>query len=410
MEYSKIKKIKTVNFRSIGSIEIDMTDSPIVALTGTNEGGKSSIIYAFGAAAGNLRRTKHNQYIRTGTDGWASLIELENATKVLRKKSSSLNGYTLVTADGQRRDATKIDVEVPDYIEAVMGLFRDPETKECLQVRTCDDPLLFVNTTDGQNYKAMHNAINNLDVREASVKAKADASALLAEAEKKRSEVDIYKKQLAELPLLDTDYLKIVLSALERASEISAKFDSARKSAELVASLDGVGDAKKLKKCKTVDAEAVRLFTDALRHLDIVRTNTAEVEQCETISVEVVNGFADAMRYLKTMREADAVCYDNVDVVDVTPIAVFERGLKFIADVKASRAYEVPDTVTTITAEALPLFEKALGFIETIKETTASIEKLTAGIKTVSTALKASGMRVISCENCGHDIAVPDVV
>lgn len=409
MEYSKIKKIKAVNFRSIGSAEIDMTDSPIVALTGTNEAGKTSMLYALGAAAGNLRRTKHNQYIRTGTDGWASLIELEDGTKVLRKKSSSTNSYTLVMADGQRRDATKIDVEVPDYIDAVMGIFRDPETRECLQVRTCKDPLLFVATTDGQNYKAMHNAINNLNVREASIKAKSDAATLLAKADKKMAEGDIYKKQLSELPLLDTDYLKVVLSALERASETSAKFDVAKRFDEVLTSLKCAGDSEKLQQCISIDADTVRIYTDAMRYLDTVRLNTVEVEQCDTVSIEVMNVFTNALGHLKNMREANAVCYDNVDVIDITPMAVFERGLKQTRDVKASRAYEVPATVESIKVDGMSLFEKALGFIETITETTTSIAKLTAGITTVSAALKASGMRVISCDNCGHDIAVSEI-
>ena len=376
MAYSKIKSIKAVNFRSLGNVEIDMADSPIVALTGTNESGKSSIIKAFGAAAGNLWRTKQNQNVRTGTDGFAVLVELEDGTKVLRKKSSSINGYTLVTADGQRRDATKIDVEIPDYIEAVMGVFRDPETRECLQVRTCDDPLLFVNTTDGQNYKAIHNAINNLDVREATVKAKADATSLLAQANKKRDEVEVYKKQLAELPLLDTDYLKVVLSALERASQISAIFDEARKNAELLEVLDGDGDAKKLKKCKTVDPEPLRLFTDALRHLN-------------------------------TAKEAKERSYDGVETVDATPLSIFERGLKYASELNVLRTYDVPDTVLSVNVEVLPLFEKAKSYVKTIDETTQSIDKLTAGIDTVTNALKASGMQVVICDNCGHDMAVP---
>ena len=99
MAYSKVKTIKAVNFRSIGSIDIDMSSSPIVALVGTNESGKSSIIKAFGAAAGNLWRTRQNQNVRSGTDGFAVLVELEDGTKVLRKKSSNINGYTLVTGD-----------------------------------------------------------------------------------------------------------------------------------------------------------------------------------------------------------------------------------------------------------------------------------------------------------------------
>lgn len=376
MGYSKLKKIKAVNFRSLGSVEIDLTDSPIVALTGTNEGGKSSIIRAFGAAASNMWRTKQNQYIRTGTDGFAVLLELEDGTKVLRKKSSSLNSFTLVRPDGQRIDATKIDVEVPDYIEAVMGMFRDPETRENLQVRTCDDPLIFVNTTDGQNYKAVHNAINNLDVREATIKAKSDASGLLEKANKKRDEVDVYKKQLLELPLLDTDYLRVVLSALERGKRISAQFDEAKRNVTLLDNLDGEGDAKKLKKCKIVDAEAMRVYTDAMRHLAVA-------------------------------READAVCYDEVGVVDTAPIPLFERGLKYKADVKASSISEIPNTVLAISTEVLPLFEKARNHKSVIAEASESYAKLVDGIKKVTEAIKTSGIRVVSCDKCGNDIAIP---
>jgi len=376
VEYSKVKTIKVVNFRSIGNIEIDMSDSPIVALTGSNESGKSSMLYAFGAAAGNLRRTKQNRYIRTGTDGFAVLIELEDGTKVLRKKSSTVNSYTLVTADGQRRDATKIDVEVPDYIDAVMGMFRDPETRETLQVRTCNDPLLFVSTTDGQNYKAVHNAINNLDVREAAIRAKADVSKLTEAANQKRTEVEIYKKQLSELPLLDTDYLKVVLSALERAKTISEKFDEARKNAELVEILDGVGDIKKLKKCKEVDVSAVRAFSEAMRHLT-------------------------------TYREAEVASYDGAELVDITPLTLFERGRKYQADVNKIKTFEVPTSVTTINTSILPLFEKAKEHLVTMNEATASYDKLTEGIKKVTAAIMSSGIKVVSCDNCGHDIAIP---
>lgn len=440
MNYSKIKKFTAVNFRSIGKIEIDMSDSPIVVLSGTNESGKSSVIKALGATLGNLWRTKQNHYIRTGTEGFAGLLELDDDTKVLRKKSDSINSYTLATANGQRRVANKIDVEVPDFIEAVMGLFRDPETRECLQVRTCEDPLLFVDTTDGQNYKAMHNAINNLDVREATNKAKSDVSRLGEEANAARSEVAVYKKQLAELPLLDIDYLKVVLAALERAVGISAKFDEALKHAELVASLDVDGVSEKLQKCNTVDAEAVRLyneamrhlttvkiasneqihqcktvnadalrlFTEALRHQEAVRVATNEqVHQCETVNADALRVFMEALSHLSAVRKAVVISCDNVATVDTAPFALFEKGLKYKADIAAMCAVEVPDTVQTVNAAALPLFEKAREHAKSVAELTASYDRLMEGIQRVTDVLKASGMRVVTCDKCGNDIAVP---
>lgn len=409
MAYSKIKTIKAVNFRSIGSIDIDMSSSPIVALVGTNESGKSSIIKAFGAAAGNLWRTRQNQNVRSGTDGFAVLVELEDGTKVLRKKSSNINGYTLVTGDGQRRDATKIDVEIPDFIQVVMGLFRDPETKECLQFRTCDDPLLFVQTTDGQNYKAVHNAINNFEVREATNKAKADASNLAAQAEKKRAEIEVYKKQLAELPLLDTDYLKVVLSALERASGVSVLFDEALKNLKLVESLDGDGAAKKLKKCKTVDAEAVRLFTDAMRHLNTVKeAKERSYDNVDTVDASVLPLFEKARKYASELKVLDGYTVpDTVLSVNGGVLPLFERGLKYVRELKALGTYAVPDTVVAINADALALFEKAKAYASNVSELTDSIDKLMSGIETVTNVLKASGMQVVVCDNCGHEMAVP---
>lgn len=409
MAYSKIKTIKAVNFRSIGSIDIDMSSSPIVALVGSNESGKSSIIKAFGAAAGNLWRTRQNQNVRSGTDGFAVLVELEDGTKVLRKKSSALNGYTLVTGDGQRRDATKIDVEIPDFVQAVMGLFRDPETKECLQFRTCDDPLLFVQTTDGQNYKAVHNAINNFEVREATNKAKADVSSLTAQAEKKRAEVEVYKKQLAELPLLDTDYLKVVLSALERASGVSTIFDEAMKNLKLVESLDGDGAAKKLKKCNTINADAVRLFTDAMRHLDTVKEATEKsYDGVSTVDATALPLFEKARKHASELKALDGFTVpDTVLSVNTGALPLFERGLKFVRELKVLGTYDVPDTVVPVNAEAMTLFERAKSYLVNVTELTESIDKITAGIESVTQVLKASGMQVVACDNCGHEMAIP---
>ncbi|GHU93229.1 hypothetical protein FACS1894208_02330 [Clostridia bacterium] len=407
MEYSKIKKVRAVNFRSIGSVEIDFSDCPIVALTGTNESGKSSFIRAFGAVAGNLWRAKQNQYIRTGQSGFAVVLELEDGTKVQRKKTSDVNGYTLVLPDGTRRDATKIATDVPDYIDAVMGLFRDPETGESLQVRTYDDPLLFVGTTDGQNYKSLHNAINNLDVREASVAAKSDVARLAIEAEKKRNEVEVYTHQLADLPLIDTEYVRVLLSAAERALPVSVKFDSAMEARKVCDELDPDGALAILSRCKPVNADVMRLYDDAVRHREVaakIDTDAFNIlAQCKMVNVIAVRLFAEAARHREKAQTVTGVVPDDVGNVAAAAFSLFERG-KALQPFVAVK--EVPVQAASISERGLALFEAGRKAAADAAEAGANYDKLSAAIAKVTEMLKESGMRVVSCDKCGNTLVV----
>ncbi len=49
--YSPIKKLFIKNFRNLGEVEIDFTQSPIVTLLGENEAGKTSVVKAFATCA-----------------------------------------------------------------------------------------------------------------------------------------------------------------------------------------------------------------------------------------------------------------------------------------------------------------------------------------------------------------------
>ncbi len=401
LEYSKVKSVKAVNVRSIGAAQIEFT-KPIIALTGTNESGKSSFIRAIGMVAGNLWRTKQGQYIRTGQEGLAVLLELEDGTKILRKKAAEVNAYTLVMPDGSRRDANKIATDIPDFVTAVMGMSRDPETGESLQVRTYDDPLLFVGTTDGQNYKVLHNAINNLDVREATNKAKADAARLAGEASEKRKEAELYNRQLSEIPLLDTVYLETVLSATERAAMISEKFDAALKA--LKDTQDYVDNTQQL---VTVNPTIFRLLTEAKRHLDVLKADSVITDGAETVDIRVLSRFIQAKQHLMTVRDCN-----TVDVpAEVKPIpgrvlSLFSQARQHQKTIRDCDATDVPSEVKTVSVEALSLFERAIQCAKEAREAGEMVAKLTDYIDRVSAAIKASGVRVVRCDQCGNSFAV----
>ena len=137
--YSPIKKLYIKNFRNLGEVTIDFSESPIVSLIGENESGKTSVVKAFSVCALHSSPRDQKDYIRDGTDGFGVAIELEDNTLITRVKRQSLNWYSLKNPDGTVWNTSKIEGGLPPAIQKVLGLIEEPETKEYLQVRTYED-------------------------------------------------------------------------------------------------------------------------------------------------------------------------------------------------------------------------------------------------------------------------------
>lgn len=141
--YSPISKLRVKNFRNIGDVTIDFEQSPIVALVGENEAGKTSIIKAFSMCALHDSPRDQKDYIRDGTQALGIEIDLADSTKIVRiKQTNGGNIYRVISPDGSTWDTTKITDGLPEKINQLMGLIVEPETGEYLNVRTYEDRLL----------------------------------------------------------------------------------------------------------------------------------------------------------------------------------------------------------------------------------------------------------------------------
>ena len=157
--YSPIKSIAIKNFRNLGDVTLDFTDSPIISLIGEIESGKTSVVKSFGVFAAHQSPKYQKYYIRTGTPGFGVAIELEDGTLVTRIKTDTANRYTVSKGDTVIWQAQKLESTVPKAVQDVMGLLEERETKELLQIRTYEDQLLFVITSASTNYKVMYEAL-----------------------------------------------------------------------------------------------------------------------------------------------------------------------------------------------------------------------------------------------------------
>ena len=106
--YSPIKKIYIKNFRNLGEVEIDFTESPIVCLLGENEAGKTSVIKAFSVCALHSTPRDQKDYIRDGTQMFGVKIELQDGSSVTRLKTATVNKYVVEKADGTKWETNKI--------------------------------------------------------------------------------------------------------------------------------------------------------------------------------------------------------------------------------------------------------------------------------------------------------------
>ena len=146
-----------------------------------------------------------------------------------------------------------------------------------------------------------------------------------------------------------------------------------------------------------------------MRHLNTVKeTKERSYDNVDTVDAAVLPLFEKARKYASELKVLDGYTVpDTVLSVNGGVLPLFERGLKYVRELKVLGTYAVPDTVVAINADALALFEKAKAYASNVSELTDSIDKLMSGIETVTNVLKASGMQVVACENCGHEMAVP---
>ena len=79
--YSPLKSLKIKNFRNIGDVNIDFTESPIITLLGANEAGKTSVIKAFSMCALHDSPREQKDWIRDDTDMLGVEIDLADVVQ-----------------------------------------------------------------------------------------------------------------------------------------------------------------------------------------------------------------------------------------------------------------------------------------------------------------------------------------
>lgn len=424
--YSPIKTMKVKNFRNIGEVTIDFTESPIVTLVGENESGKTSIVKAFGVCAMHADPRSQKDYIRDGTSGFGVAIELEDGTQIVRIKQSNANRYMVKHTDGTTWDANKLENEVPKAVQEVMGLIEEPETKEFLHIRTYEDQLLFVVTPASTNYKVMYDALKISQITKAIKAGSTEANTLKSDISQAETSIDTLRKSLSSIrtydiePLLNirnklTDDLAII-SKMEAIVNLKNDLEHKKNQLGSIALLDehGVSDINTLE---------VSILDSIGRVLDGISDNKRKLElyssldSAESIDVGVISrieAIFDNKNQLKKLMDNSSIyrelsSIEPISQVEISLISSIESTMQSLASYnKLVQIYNLGESQAIPEGEfyMIDKMNRVINYRFDIEDKKQKLSYCEAWETSILDWMKQVGVYTKSCPKCGEDIVI----
>ena len=407
MDYEKIKKISIENFRNLEKAEIDFTESPIVSLVGENESGKTSAIKAFEVCATNDGSKNQKKYIRNGTDEFRVCIELMDGTKITRiKHSEGLNRYEIERPMQDKEIIDKVADGVPKEVQDLMGIVREPDTGEYLQVRTYEDLLLFAVTPASTNYKVMYNALK-VEKLTGAIKAGSD------EANQLRKDLDAgekgeaaLKEAQANIRVIDTKMLEGVEERLLELRKQTELAELARQNIKVL-SKEASSDKEQIAKLEQVDEavvkalRSVRTLTNKLSDKASERAvQIFEAKEADEKTLEI------ASKALKHKQKASELQAETPEYPVVTPeqlsaVTKMRKSISKLNDIRQTGDIKVPDEVSL---DVMKKLEKIYSIGQQMgklyqQEVAISNEMYNVAIPE---CVNSGRIRVVRCNNCNE--------
>lgn len=427
MNYSPISHMRVKNFRNIGDVTIDFTESPIVTLIGENEAGKTSIVKAFCVAGLNAFSTKQKNYIREGTTGFGVELELSDGTVVQRIKTNSSNQLSIKKASGEIWQASKIDKgSIPVELQAVMGLIEESETKEYLQVRTYENQLLFVVTPGSTNYKVMYDALKVDQLTKALKLGTEQANQLKRSIDENQVIVKALMDNIRQIRLYDIEPVVNIKNRLKgQITKLDKLEEAKRHSQEVVQMETSLGALKLLEESGTteIDINTVNILSSINR----VRNNIDEMERRLTIysSIDTIGKIdttivskiesAIGLKNRIDKNEVEIGVYSKLSSLDTIDISTAMRLIEAKKALNKVKGYQSQlDVLELNTAKEVPSssidkikkLERAIKLKADVIAKVTQLNQIEHERERITDILKESGAVVAECPKCGESVVV----
>lgn len=429
MEYSKISKLYVKNFKNLSMVTIDFTKSPIIALKGNNDAGKSSVIDAFAVATYNAYEAHQKDFIKLGTNGFGVQIELEDGTSVIRIKKQNLNYYEVKYPDGRSWSTDKLirGEDVPTAVMEVMGCVKEPETKEFLHIRTYNDQMLFITTPNSVNYKVMYDALKVENISRAIKKGSVEANEIKAWLNRASIQREALVRSLEGIQIKDIEPVVSCRNRLLKSQDRVKKLVRAKELIDSINKLENqLGAYKELYSSgiEEVNVNKVRILDSLRRHSDAVtklQTDCSLYSGINQIGL-IDTGIVCKLEQLSKTSETERVYLNQLDElkelselqsISVQRLGILSDAEEFLNSLQEQKSRlstyheldNISDIVITQSIEKLSKGSKLVGLHSEYAE---QLESINNNIKVIKDELKAMGAKVITCDNCGNDIITFD--
>lgn len=424
--YSPIKSIAIKNFRNLGDVTLDFTDSPIISLIGENESGKTSVVKAFGVCAAHQSPKYQKYYIRTGTPGFGVAIELEDGTLVTRIKTDTANRYTVSKGDTVIWQAQKLESTVPKAVQDVMGLLEERETKELLQIRTYEDQLLFVITSASTNYKVMYEALKVKNISNAVKAGSVEANELKGKITAAERSCETLQESLKKIKLFDIGPMLNVRDRLQIDLDVLDRLDRAAQLCDIIQTQKaqlGVLNEIATSSISEIDETLVQSLDSAGRLIEsIARLRNQEntyktIEDLSDIDTTTLDRLNDAISRKEETVELREKSKAYIELVKAEPInegtlALFGNAESTLASLESQKKMvSALDTsgaspITEAELRLLSMCDSVIAGKKQIAEQKDYEVQLVDYVDKVIAWMKSIGVATVDCPNCGEAVII----
>lgn len=426
--YSPIHKLYIRNFRNLGDVEIDFSQSPIIALVGDNEAGKTSVIKAFSTCALHTNPREQKDYIRDNTKMFGVAIELNDGTRITRiKELTGVNSYQITDKDGNILWSTnKISEGLPIEVQKLMGLIAEPETNELLHIRTYEDKLLFVVTPNSTNYKVMYNALKVEQLTKAIKIGSNEVNSLKCSINSNETSIETLGYQLKAISIFDTEPLTnvknklieqlAVLDKLEKAKILSDRINKCNEQLGVLVIIDKF----KLDTINELIASKLNNINRLLNRYNEINNSLCSINEVDSLS-EIDTSIVERISSIMTKKtELDKKIKEAGVIIQVSNIYEISE----VVVLQLNKAYTLINKLDTykneinkvdvsqcsfIEQNCIDTINKMTRVIESVHQISKSkldLEQINNYIAQVQEYMKQCGVAVETCPNCGNDVII----
>lgn len=426
--YSPIHKLYIRNFRNLGDVELDFSQSPIIALVGENEAGKTSVIKAFATCALHANPRDQKDYIRDGTKMFGVSIELENGQRITRiKEANGINSYQITDCQGNLIwNTNKLAEGLPEEVQKLIGLIAEPETNEFLHIRTYEDKLLFVVTPNSTNYKVMYNALKVEQLTKAIKLGSGEVNTLKSAISSNDASILTLQGQLKSITVVDTEPLVNVKDRLVEQMAMLDKLERAKvlldrvNQCEIQLGALALIDKFKLESINEVIANKLvsvsRLLSRNNETVNLLNRIT-DINNLEEIDYNIINKLYNILSKKEELdskiTEAGAlVQLTSISEISEVTVVQLNKVVNLISKLnkltEQSKAIDVSSCseIEQHTIESLDKLQKIASFKEQVDTNNNQLQQINAYIVQVQDYLKQCGVAVETCPNCGSDVII----